>query len=454
MKVLFLTHGFPPTQHSGVFRTEAFAKYLPEYGVEPVVVAATDPSRAPPYPSPASFAEASSPCPVFRTDWGLQSPPQTSARWVRLLLRWPLGATAARQRWRSESAEPVLRLARQVIRDHHPAVIYASSPPEESALMATQLGVETGLPVVCDFRDIWSYGFEKRYRHLVDFRLERRLERKCLSKAWRVIANTPTAMDLLVTRIGVDREKVVCLPNGFDEEDFADVDAAQDLEPGKFTVLHTGVLTGRLPARRPLRAALKRLAGIDYNPMQVDHSARSPQWFLQAAERLLDRKPELRDLLRIRFVGNYSPADRQPFAAFRYPECLTFAPAVTRREAVALCCRASLLLLLQVDMRLDGREYGTAVPGKLFDYLRSGTRILAPLQCRDARDIVERFQAGVCVPPRDVEAIEAALSAEIDRWNRSGRVRAAAARDSIEIYDRRRLTRRLAEILQQAASKS
>jgi hypothetical protein len=191
MKVLFIAHGFPPAQHSGVFRTEAFAKYLPDYGIEPIVVAATDASRVRPYPSQAAAARTTSSCPVFRTEWELQSPPEPSARLIRLLLRLPLGATVGRRFWRRKSSEAVLRLARNVIKDRAPQVIYASSPPEEAALMAIQLGRQTGLPVVCDLRDIWSYGFEKRYRHIVDFWLERKLERDCLSRARRVIAIRP-----------------------------------------------------------------------------------------------------------------------------------------------------------------------------------------------------------------------------------------------------------------------
>jgi glycosyltransferase involved in cell wall biosynthesis len=446
MKVLFIAHGFPPTQHSGVFRSQAFARYLPEYGIDPVVVAATDAPRVLTYPSWAATTEDAASCPVYRIDWGLQRPPVASARVVQWLLRVPLAATIAKRRWRKESSEPVLRLARQVIKDHHPAVIYASSPPEESALMAIQLGKETGLPVVCDLRDVWSHGFERRYRHIVDFWMERALERSCLSKAFRVIANTPKAKEMLVTLVGVNEEKVVCLPNGFDEEDFAGMEPGQELEPGKFTVVYAGVLVGAFPARKPVRSALKRAMGVDFNPMQVDLTTRSPRWFLKAVEGLLDQQPKLRDVLRILFVGNYSQAEMEPLRTFPYPECVKVHPAVPRREALALCCRANLLLLLQVEMKWKGRDYCTAVPAKLYDYLRSGTRILAPLQPSDAAHLIDEFGAGIVVPSRDVEQIASALRSEITNWEREGSHHNPAAQ-VIQRFNRRELTRQLAGIL-------
>ena len=101
-------------------------------------------------------------------------------------------------------------------------------------------------------------------------------------------------------------------------------------------------------------------------------------------------------------------------------------------------------------MQLHGHDYCTAVPAKLFDYVRSGTRILAPLQNSDAADLVRRFNAGVVVPPRDVAAIAAVLENEISRWQRGGTATRPAPSPELHRYDRRALAEQLAGILRAA----
>ncbi len=46
MKVLIITYYWPPAGGSGVQRWLKFVKYLPEYGITPVVYTAADPQYA------------------------------------------------------------------------------------------------------------------------------------------------------------------------------------------------------------------------------------------------------------------------------------------------------------------------------------------------------------------------------------------------------------------------
>ena len=111
----------------------------------------------------------------------------------------------------------VTGLAKEVIRNELPQVIYATSPPPEALLLADHLGKEFGIPVVCDLRDPWTYSCHARYRHILDFCHERRLERRLLNRAAAVIANTPTARTLLLKVVGVSPSRMVTIPNGYDE---------------------------------------------------------------------------------------------------------------------------------------------------------------------------------------------------------------------------------------------
>ena len=74
---------------------------------------------------------------------------------------------------------------------------------------------------------------------------------------------------------------------------------------------------------------------------------------------------------------------------------------VPRATSIALQCRASVLLLIT---SADASQ----TTGKLFEYLAANRPILALAENEAAR-IVRETNTGVTVPPRDVDAIAAAL---------------------------------------------
>jgi hypothetical protein len=76
MRVLVVTHGFPPVSHSGVFRTTAFVKHLPKFGIEPVVFTASDPGEGIPEARRyfSSFDTGLKSTCVIREHWGHQQP--------------------------------------------------------------------------------------------------------------------------------------------------------------------------------------------------------------------------------------------------------------------------------------------------------------------------------------------------------------------------------------------
>ena len=454
MKALMILHGFPPAHHSGTLRNAAYARHLPDFGIQPVILCASDDDRVMPYGIVSGWHDDPQWAEVRRMSWNLLSKRSGFLMVRRGLQRLPIGGTLDVRRARARVLAGVLPAARELVQRHAPQVIYASAPPVETLLVAAALSREMNLPWVCDLRDPWSYYSWAKYRHWLDFALERRLERRVLSQAAAVIANTPTAKDLLITRVGVPPGKIVVIPNGYDELDFQALSGIGNDRRTKFTVVYTGILSsfqGRAPSPRH---DLKRALGVDYRPLVSDPNTRSPRWFLEAVERLLDAQPSWRERLEIVFAGSYTDFDRAIFSSFRYPDCLRVLPPLPHTEALRLCAQAHLCLLLQIEMKKDGKDYCTSVPGKLYDYLRTGTRILAPIQQGDAQELIERLDAGMVVPPRDVQAIQTALEREFRRWENGETPRRTALSPELSKYERRNLSRQLADLLVQAASGS
>jgi hypothetical protein len=115
-------------------------------------------------------------------------------------------------------------------------------------------------------------------------------------------------------------------------------------------------------------------------------------------------------------------------------------PPVTHREAVALMCSASALLLLseQAD------AYDLVIYGKTFEYLRARRPILA-LNARGAqRELLEQMDSAEFAESEDSEAIYHILHGWLDLW-RQGRWR-LPSNPGYERFERRVLARRLAEV--------
>ena len=82
------------------------------------------------------------------------------------------------------------------------------------------------------------------------------------------------------------------------------------------------------------------------------------------------------------------------------------------------------------------------VPAKTYEYLASGRPILAALPEGDAKDFVLAAGAGQVVAPSDVESIAAAIERFVDVGHVESR---ALAEDTLR-FERRELTRRLADV--------
>ncbi len=450
-KVLFIVNGFPPNQQSGTFRSEAFARYLPDFGVYPMVICAADADcLVAQYGAKLQWQDDPRWPEVRRIEWGLDSAPKPMGHVGAILRRMPIGWTLALRRGREATMARILPTARETIARHRPSVIYASSIPVECCLIADRLGQEFGLPVVQDFRDIWSYGWQVSYRHYVDFLLERSLERRVLARAAMVIANTPTARSLLLSKIGLAPERVTTVPNGYDERTFENASGAIFPDDGKFRIAHLGLLTTP-PVVGGLRRFVKRSLGFSYRPIQSDSSTRSASWFLKAIEKLFDEQEALRSAIQVVFVGKFNAEDERVFRSFRYPDSLSVVPPVVHADAVRMCYQADLLLLLQVEMKLGGADFCTAVPGKIYDYLRSGTRILGLLQPGDAREMIECCGAGLAVPAKDTSQIGRAVCEEFRDWRARGSKSVKRFHCDVTKYEYRRLAEQMAGILACAA---
>jgi glycosyltransferase involved in cell wall biosynthesis len=402
-RVLVVAYFFPPLGGAGVQRTLKFAKYLPQHGWDPVVI--TTDSDAYPVADASLAREIPAGLPVTRAHE--LSLFRTLAR---VAVHVPLPHSSLPFAWPDDAVgwfPGAVRVAMAAVRRLAPDVIYTTSSPYTSHLVGLAVARRSGLPWVLDFRDEWSLNpYAAGLPRPVAW-ANRYAERAALRQATSVVR----AADYF--RFADERwnAAAVTLPNGVDEEDFADQRPAS--RTGRFRISYVGTLYGKRDAA-PVLAAISAL--VQRGEIASEH-------------------------LEMRAVGNVWNELTVPPGVH-----MTTTGYLPHAEAIREMGLADVLLLYEPPGSL-------ATTGKVFEYLASGRPVLcvAPAANRAAR-LVRELGAGLVAEPEDASGIERAVATLYRRWLEEGlplqtEVRAA----TLERYSRRRLAGRLAQVLDDAA---
>ena len=434
---LFVAYHYPPITSGGVERTLKFTRYLPDFGYRPIVLSTTAFGRP---EGEEGTLRAWEPLHAYRVLFnrgGRGGPPPSTTRTrspltaaIRLLGRRLL-VPDGQITWAPAAALKALRYLRR----HEVDLICTTSPPASAHLVGLFLQRRTGLPWVADFRDSWIYdpldpGLEdRRFRR----EFERRLEERVVSAADAVIAATEISAEYFGTAYPDSGEKMEVITNGFDpRETEADSSGPEEplseaargssepragghgeRSPGPMRVLHTGSFSG-------------------------SHPQRSPKGLFTALETLLQGDPEWGRRIRLELVGSLSASEQKAAAPLLRAGMAKIPGEVDRESALELQHRADVLLLVDHPRRWPSSN----VPGKFFEYAATGRPILALCGEGMVARMMGRLQAGICVPPDDVEAIRGAL-VRLYRECREGEAHGADP-ESLRPFHRRELTRRLA----------
>jgi glycosyltransferase involved in cell wall biosynthesis len=406
-RVLVLAYFFPPVGGAGVQRTLKFVKYLAQLGWDATVVAPR--SRAYRIRDSSLLADVPPTTRVRRTaslplaryvGYGLHR-----LGLVRLsaYVVWPDGGIG----W---SPFALLTTLRAVRRDR-PDVVFSTSAPFGSHLVALLVARITGLPWVADFRDEWATNPHLADQPRVLAELTARVERAITARADRVVVAADYFELAGLPRTDPKRVEIV---NGVDDEDLAHNSPAAP-PSDRFVLAHVGTL----------------------------YDIRDPSPALRALAALIRRGVVDGDRFEVRLVGNVWLSGFLPPPEIR----LTTTGYVDHANAIAEMRAATALLLYVPGASL-------APSGKLFEYLASGRPVLSLARSDNAASrLVETWNAGVVADPHDEEAIGQAILALWERWADDALPDQQAVRaKTLEHFSRRTAARKLAQVLDEACN--
>ena len=401
LRVMFLTHYFPPEVGPAQTRLHELAKRLIAAGETVTVV-----TGFPNYPAGEIF-------PGYRGKRFMED----SVDGIRVLRTWVF-ATRSRGflgRLLNYLSFPIFSLL--AVRKLGPTdVIYVQSPPLFTGLAALWYSRLKRAPFIFNVSDIWPQSAVElgMLRNRFAIRLAEMLERHIYRRAARITVPTPGILERLAAR-GVPREKIFLLTNGVDAAAFRvsspDRELAQRLGLDGHKVF--------------MYAGLHGLAqGLDV--------------ILEAAK--LTRNP---DVLYV-FVGD--GADKAALVAKAKAEgipnvrFLPIQPTSTLPTILNLAY-ATVIPLRRLDL------FKAALPSKLFDSMAAGRPIVAPLW-GEAAALVEEAACGLVVEPEDAHAVQQAVEKLAADPALAQRLGEQGRRYVVEHFNRDDIAKRLIKLLE------
>lgn len=422
-KLLIITYYFPPAGGPGVQRWLKFVKYLPEFGVQPIVYVPENPT----YPivdeglvgeisdkvivlknkilEPYQLASIFSKNKTKKISSGIfpQKKKQTFLDKTFLWVRGNLFIPDARVLW----VKPSISYLEKYIKDNNIDTIVTSGPPHSLHLIGLELKEKLGVKWFADFRDPWTtIGYHKALR-LSNYAAKKHktLESKVLNTADTIIVTSKTTKAEFEV---ITNKPISVITNGYDIENVE----KQTLDT-KFTLAHIGSFL----------------------------SDRNPPFLWECLVELLNEIPDFKAHLEIKLIGAVSQEVLDAISQFNLSEYLNLLGYVSHHEAIAHQKKSQVLLLIEIN----SEDTKSIIPGKLFEYMVSNRPIIAiGPQGSDFADIIKETNTGVFFDYSEKAKLKSVI---LDFYNQFLEGKLQSNGVGLQQYSRKNLTKQLAQLI-------
>lgn len=373
-KVLIVTYYFPPAGGPGVQRWLKFVKYLPDFGIQPIVYIPENPS----YPiidnaltqevsnrvivlkkkiiEPYGLASFISKSKTKKISSGIipSSNKQSAFERILLWIRGNLFIPDARVLW----VKPSVNYLKKYIIENQIDTIITTGPPHSLHLIGLNLKQQLPIRWMADFRDPWiTIGYHHQLRLTASsMKKHEALESEVLQTADEILVTSKTTrLEFLKKTV----KPIHVITNGFDTEDVPN----QHLDKS-FSLAHIGSLL----------------------------SERNPLILWQCLAELVKEIPEFGKHLELKLIGTVSDDVMQTINSYDLERFVNLVGYVSHQEALIQQRKSQTLLLIEIN----SKNTISIIPGKLFEYMASGRPILAigPLGS-DFSEIITQTNTGL-----------------------------------------------------------
>lgn len=422
-KVLIVSYYWPPAGGPGVQRWLKFVKYLPDFGIQPIVYIPENPN----YPlldeklisdvnekaiilknkifEPYALASVFSKNKTKKISAGIITKDRKQS-WVEKMMLWIRGNVFipdARVFWVNLS----VNYLKKYIQENNIETVITTGPPHSLHLIGLALKKQLNINWIADFRDPWTtIGYHKELKLSTwAANKHKKLEAEVLNSCDTVLVTSPTTkkeFQALTTR------PIEVITNGYDVERVE----KKPLDE-KFTLAHIGSFL----------------------------SQRNPQILWESLAELIQENKMFAQYFQLKLIGAVSREVLQSIEYFGLQSFVNNLGYVSHEEALVHQRTSQVLLLIEID----SEETQCIIPGKLFEYMVSERPILAiGPKDSDFESIIKTTNTGVFFQYHEKEALKTTILEQFELYLKTNlKVHAVG----LQQYSRKNLTEQLVKLL-------
>jgi glycosyltransferase involved in cell wall biosynthesis len=419
-RVLLISYHYPPRPSVGSLRPAGLAKYLPEFGWEPIVLTPTFPGRDI-HGTQVWETGYRDVIADWKRRFGLNpqaglhaqlnlplSAMPTSSKWYTKIMDFAwvcLTYPDANKGWTPFALEAISEFNRSQ-RAH---AIISTGPPSSCHVIARKAKSMLGCPWIADFRDLWVQNLAATNAGIA-LRMQGGLEKRTLRTADALVTVSEPWAERLRERY--PDKPSYAIANGFDPDDFA---SPPPPLTRTFSITYTG---------------------------QLYQGKRDPSPLFEVLQQLFQNGTVDRGDVRVRFYGPIEPWLLAIVQRYSLQDVVEMPGKVSREEALLRQRESQLLLQLGWS---DPRETGQYT-GKLFEYLGSRRPILAVGGARGVMtELLAKTGAGLHALSR-AELREFLVSAYA-QYRSGGFVPFGASEADVKPYTHREMAHKMSVVL-------
>jgi len=381
INILFLVYEFPPLNSGGSHRPYRFAKYLQEFGINPIIVT---PEILDAKYDNSLMAELNN-IEIIRT------PVDNSIKFEKILSKNYFNILDSESKKWKKHLYPILK---KLVKKIDFQIMYVTAPPFSIATLGVEVSKEFDIPLILDMRDHWSHWNITPFSSYLHYKSILKIENSCFIHSSAVLTvSEQMVKDFEKIHPNIDRNKYYTVRNSYDKKIINISNKLLLKIPSKENPIKIGYVGSFYyqPYQRKLIFDAwwkkKPYQWFQYSPRKEDWLYRSPYFFFKTLHRFIEQYPQLSDLIKVEFIGikyDWLITMIKEFELENYVILKGFLP---HQESISFQASCDALLITSLKV-IDGKDY--CIAGKSYEYMYHQKPILAFMTEGSQKDFLKK----------------------------------------------------------------